>query len=850
MKYFKIHSIRTKITLLTVIVVIATLVIATGIGVFSIRKLGKSDADEMLHLTCTTGTMNLEMYFESVEHSVQTVTTLVHDSFDGMPFEDLEGQVERTRNLFGRIAINTNGVLTYYFRIDPEISREVKGFWYVNQDGSGFKEHEVTDITKYDTNDTSSLVWFTVPKATGEGVWLPPYYTENLDERVISYNAPVYWDNKFVGVIGIEIDYDTLADEVSTIEIYDSGYAFLLDENSNVIYHPQIDSEKLELETTALEDSDRYLASNHVQYTFEGVKKEAVWMPLSNGMRLYVTAPESEIDRSWKSMIWEFLIAALIILAIASTVMLRFMGGITKPLRELAEAAKQVDQGDYDFELNYSEDDEVGTLTHTFKLLSAHTKDKLSAAREKANIDALTGVKNKNAYEQRKAIIDTKIDNGEQEPFALVVCDINNLKAVNDLYGHREGDTCIKNACAKICGIFSHSPVFRIGGDEFVAILSGEDYFRRKKLMEQINAVPIDRSKIRNGETIAAGMSEYNEERHSSFTIMFEEADKAMYERKQFLKSMILPTESESDSESAYEYIPVIHARKQILIVDDMELTRKMLGDLLQDDYDILYASDGVEAMDVLRSHKEDIDLVLLELQMPNKSGREVIADMQIDEDLMSIPVMFLTVDQDAELDCLKSGAMDFIPKPFPDIEILKARIDKCIELSEDRDLIRYTERDKLTGVLNKDYFFRYVSRIDHLYKDVVLDAVVCDINHFSFLNKQYGRQFCDIVLRNIGTCLRKLARKTGGIVCRQDGDTFLLYCPHQDDYEKLIEDFLADLDSEKAVTDKVDLRFGVFIDAQQYPDPEERFVRAKIAADRVIDDKQKKCGYYDLKWK
>jgi diguanylate cyclase (GGDEF)-like protein len=526
------------------------------------------------------------------------------------------------------------------------------------------------------------------------------------------------------------------------------------------------------------------------------------------------------------------------------------MGGITKPLRELAEAAKQADRGNYDFELNYSGDDEVGTLTHTFKLLSAHTKDKLSAAREKANIDALTGVKNKNAYEQRKAIIDTKIDNGEQEPFALVVCDINNLKAVNDLYGHREGDTCIKNACAKICGIFSHSPVFRIGGDEFVAILSGEDYFRRKKLMEQINAVPIDRSKIRNGETIAAGMSEYNEERHSSFTIMFEEADKAMYERKQFLKSMILPTESESDSESAYEYIPVIHARKQILIVDDMELTREMLGDLLQDDYDILYASDGVEAMDVLRSHKEDIDLVLLELQMPNKSGREVIADMQIDEDLMSIRVIFLTVDQDAELDCLKSGAMDFIPKPFPDIEILKARIDKCIELSEDRDLIRYTERDKLTGVLNKDYFFRYVSRIDHLYKDVVLDAVVCDINHFSFLNKQYGRQFCDNVLRNIGTCLRKLARKTGGIVCRRDGDTFLLYCPHQDDYEKLIEDFLADLDSEKAVTDKVDLRFGVLIDAQQYPDPEERFVRAKIAADRVIDDKQKKCGYYDLKWK
>jgi diguanylate cyclase (GGDEF)-like protein len=329
---------------------------------------------------------------------------------------------------------------------------------------------------------------------------------------------------------------------------------------------------------------------------------------------------------------------------------------------------------------------------------------------------------------------------------------------------------------------------------------------------------------------------------------MFEEADKAMYERKQFLKSMLLPDESEPDSESVYEYIPVIHARKQILIVDDIELTRKMLGDLLQDDYDILYASDGVEAMDILRSHKDNIDLVLLDLQMPNKNGREVIADMQIDEDLMSIPVIFLTVDQDAELDCLKSGAMDFIPKPFPDIEIVKARINKCIELSEDRELIRYTERDKLTGLLNKDYFFRYVCRLDHLYKDVALDAIVCDINHFNYLNKQYGRQFGDSVLRNIGSCIRKLARKTGGIVCRQDGDTFLLYGPHQDDYEKLIGDFLADLDAEKVITDKVNLRFGVFIDAQREPDVEERFVRAKIAADRVMDDEQKKCGYYDLR--
>ena len=128
------HSIRTKFTLAVVSVILITLSIATAIGVISIKNLGEDDADQMLHLTATTGAMNLEQYFESVEHSVRTVSTLVTASFEGMPFEDLGRNVERTRNLFGRIAHNTNGVLTYYFRIDPEISEDVKGFWYVYQD--------------------------------------------------------------------------------------------------------------------------------------------------------------------------------------------------------------------------------------------------------------------------------------------------------------------------------------------------------------------------------------------------------------------------------------------------------------------------------------------------------------------------------------------------------------------------------------------------------------------------------------------------------------------------------------------------------------------------------------------
>ena len=376
------HSIRNKFILTVVSVILITLSIATAIGVISIKNLGRDDADQMLHLTATTGAMNLEQYFESVEHSVRAVSMLVSASFKGMPFEDLGSNVERTRNLFGQIAHNTNGVLTYYFRIDPEISEDVKGFWYVYQAGEGFIEHEVTDITQYDTSDTSALVWFTVPKATGKGTWLSPYYTENLGVRVISYNVPVYWKDRFVGVIGIEIDYEMLKNELENISIFENGYAFILDENANVFYHPLLDSEQLNLETTAVYEPDQFIGSNHVRYNYEGVEKEAFWVPLSNGMRLYVCAPESEINSGWTGMIWIILIALPAILGIGIIVMIRSTDQITKPLRDLIEAAKQVGKGNYDFSLEYDKDDEIGILTRTFKQLATNTKDKITKMEE------------------------------------------------------------------------------------------------------------------------------------------------------------------------------------------------------------------------------------------------------------------------------------------------------------------------------------------------------------------------------------------------------------------------------------------------------------------------------------
>ncbi|WP_164173296.1 GGDEF domain-containing protein [Ruminococcus flavefaciens] len=159
------------------------------------------------------------------------------------------------------------------------------------------------------------------------------------------------------------------------------------------------------------------------------------------------------------------------------------------------------------------------------------------AYQDMANKDSLTGVKNKRAYAQAEAELDDYIAKFTQPPFSVVVCDINGLKEVNDTKGHNAGDAFIRNACSIICNIFKHSPVFRIGGDEFAVIMKGSDYDERTHLMEELNKV-LEANKHNGMVILAAGISDFDPDLDMRVQDVFERADNLMYDNKKICKAL------------------------------------------------------------------------------------------------------------------------------------------------------------------------------------------------------------------------------------------------------------------------------------------------------------------------
>ena len=286
--------------------------------------------------------------------------------------------------------------------------------------------------------------------------------------------------------------------------------------------------------------------------------------------------------------------------------------------------------------------------------------------------------------------------------------------------------------------------------------------------------------------------------------------------------------------------------KRRVLIVEDEAVNRELLGLVLQDSYEVAFATDGGEGLKAVSEGLDALSLILLDLNLPDIHGMDILRRLKADGVLDCVPVIVLTADRDAEVESLTEGASDFIPKPYPRPEVIMARVRRAIELSEGWIIIGQTERDVLTGLYNPDFFYRYAEQYDARHGDLLMDAIVININHFHMINERYGRAYGDEVLKRVGEKTRAIVHDDGGIVCRRDADTFMIYAPHRTDYTDILESVSEGAAGDGRDENIVRLRMGVYPRADRGIDIERRFDRAKLAADSVRSTFTKAVAIYD----
>ena len=284
---------------------------------------------------------------------------------------------------------------------------------------------------------------------------------------------------------------------------------------------------------------------------------------------------------------------------------------------------------------------------------------------------------------------------------------------------------------------------------------------------------------------------------------------------------------------------------RTVLVVEDEVVNQQLLGKILGDQYICEYANNGKEAIRMLMKDSRRYSLILLDLFMPEMGGFEVLSVLKEDTALKRIPVIVLTSDKDAEVKSLQLGAVDFIPKPYDMPEVIRARVRRTIELSENKDIISATQSDSLTGLFTREFFMEYALLHDKSYPYVGMDAIVLNVNRFHLINEMHGRDFGDKVLQRVANKLRSISRKQHGVACRTGSDTFFLYVPHAVEPEKILDEVIDGI-SGMLDNPRVRFRMGVYPNVNRMLDMNRRFDCALLACNSIRSDYTKQIAMYD----
>ena len=344
--------------------------------------------------------------------------------------------------------------------------------------------------------------------------------------------------------------------------------------------------------------------------------------------------------------------------------------------------------------------------------------------------DVLTGAYNRRYYEEHLR--------HKYLAAGVAVIDLDDFKLYNDTFGHHAGDVALETAVHTIRECVRDSDkLVRYGGDELLLVLpdiSGDDFVRKLRQIDALihEAVVPGYDKLQLSASIGGVLS-------AGRTVdeAFKEADKLMYQAKLQKNTVVTDHDRSIQPETA---VRIRHSQQQILIVDDSEMNRAILAEMLHDEYRIIEASSGRECMNELARHGTDISLVLLDIVMPDMNGFEVLSQMAHQNWIEDIPVIMISSEDSNAIvrRAYELGASDYISRPF-DARVVYRRVTNTIRL--------YAKQRRLSTLVAQQFYDREKNNRMMIN---ILSQVVEQRNGESGLHVRHVQVLTDILLERL----------------------------------------------------------------------------------------------------
>ena len=483
-------SIRFKTTAIT----IAEILTAIACVFFASFAIIQGEIDrrsvEIMSLIAQDTKKSLEKYTEGIERSVEVASNLATDNLDGVLLvKSVNGTPEQREELdaylasytagvqevFATVVGQTRGAITYYYCISPEVSAVEHGFYYSRVGRVGYDAREPIDARELDPEDVAHTTWYYTPIRRGRPSWVGPYTAKTLDEMVIdSFLVPVYKSGIFIGVLGMDIPLDTLTSLVSSIHVYDTGFACLLDSENRVLYHPSIQAgtqPDLQVDPELFDRQDS--GDSLIRYVVDGQERQISFTTLSCGMKLVIVAPTSEVNAAARRLVTTIPPIAVAVVGVFTVLAFLLMRHITQPLQRLTAASHRLAAADYEVELDYKGNDEVGALTASFEVMRDQLKRHIDDLSLRVITDDMTGLANQRHFFDIAVVERDRLLSEGRLP-VIVYFNLMGMKHYNRQFGFDEGDRLICAFAEILAGEFGRELLARFSQDHFAVVTEEE----------------------------------------------------------------------------------------------------------------------------------------------------------------------------------------------------------------------------------------------------------------------------------------------------------------------------------------------------------------------------------------